>query len=126
MVKGGRRRRQEPEALTEEETAFLRSERTPGSIRQYVLRQHETVGVRTTAYRKVTAAATAERDALLAVATLAVVRAAAENSVTEQGRVSQLEADRRALTDELERVRQQMRAITAGPALAVHADGTGR
>src|SRR4051794_11760656 len=81
MTKGPRRR-QDPDALTEEETAFLRSERTPATIRQYILRQHETVGVRTTAYRKVAAAANAERDALMAVATLTVVRAAAEGSVT--------------------------------------------
>lgn len=120
------RRKRDPEALTDEEIAFLKSERTPSTVRQYVSRQHESIGVRTTAYRKVAAAATAERDALMAVASLAVVRAAAERSETQQGRVERLEQDRRILEAELEKVRRQLQASTAAPALAVHSEGTGR
>lgn len=70
----GRKRTENAEALTEEEVAFLRSDRTPDLIRQFTARQHDALGVRTSAYRKVAAAARAEYEALMAVAAVNVAR----------------------------------------------------
>ena len=111
------------EALTEEETAFLRSDKAPEIVRQFVSRQHESLGTRTSAYRKVAAAARAERDALVEIAALGAVRAAAIGAVSDAERVRQLEANQRQLTKELEATRSQLEQATAAPAIAVHSGG---
>jgi hypothetical protein len=118
--------RKNPDALTDEETQFLRSERTPSAIRQFAARQHETIGVRTSAYRKVAAAARAEREALLEIVALQVVQAASSGTVQAQDRVAQLEDERRALEGQLENTRKQLLAATAAPAMAIHSEGTQR
>lgn len=121
-----KRTRNNPDALTDEEIQFLKSERTPSAIRQFTARQHDSIGLRTSAYRKVAAAARAEREALLEVTALAVVQAATEGTATAQDRVSVLEAERRTLEKQLEGTRAQLLAATAAPAMAVHAEGTSR
>lgn len=114
------------EDLTEAESQFLRSERAPEAIKRFTSRQHDSIGVRTSAYRKVAAAARAEREALMEVAALEVVRAAASNSVAAQGRVAELESERLSIAAQLEETQKRLRVATAMPALAVHAEGTGR
>lgn len=118
--------RKDPNSLTDEETQFLRSERSAPAVRQFASRQHETMGVRISAYRKIAAAARAERDALMEIAALEVVRAASEDSATSRARVSELEAERRRLENQLEDTQRRLRVATAAPAIAVHSDGTGR
>ena len=118
-----RRNKQNTDALTEDEIAFLRSDKAPEVVRQFVSRQHESLGTRTNAYRKVAAAARAERDALVEIAALGAVRAAATGSVSDAERVRQLEADQRQLTKELESTRKQLESATAAPAIAIHSGG---
>lgn len=112
--------RKDPDALTDEEVQYLKSDRTPDSIRQFAARQHEAMGVRASAYRKVAAAARAEREALLEIAALAVVRAVSEGSATAQERVVQLEAERRQLSGQLDETQRRLMAATAAPAMAIH------
>lgn len=119
-------RKKNPEALTEDEIKFLKSERAPETVRQFAARQHESFGVRTSAYRKVAAAARAEREALLEVATLEVVRASAEGSVVAAGRVTQLESERQALEREVDALHAKLRVATAKPAMAIHSGGAGQ
>jgi predicted transcriptional regulator len=122
----GKFSRKSGDALTEDEIEFLRSDRTPQAIRQYASRQHESIGVRTSAYRKIAASARAEREALLEVAALGVVRVASEGGVNSQGRIEALEAERRQLEADLETTRRRLLAATAAPAMVVHSEGTGR
>jgi len=114
------------DALTEQETVFLKSERSPALVRAFLARQHDSVGVRSSAYRKVAAAARAEREALTEVALLGIVRVRAEGSSELNGRFAELEAERARLERELSDTRLRLRQVTAGPALAVHGEGTGR
>lgn len=118
------RKRDNDSALTDDEIAFLRSDRTPYAIRQYASRQHESIGLRVSAFRKVAAAAKAEREALLEVAALGVVRMAMEGTSRAEDRVSALEEERRILASELDRTRTRLLEATAAPALAVHSQGT--
>src|SRR5690606_19328001 len=67
-------------ALTDEEIAFLKSDRAHGAARRFTSRQHDTVGIRISAYRKVAAAADAEYRALVAIARLQLAR---ENEAIE-------------------------------------------
>jgi hypothetical protein len=111
--------------LTEEEIAFLKSDRSAPAVRQFTSRQHESIGTRTSAYQKIAAAAKAEREALVEVAALSVIREAA---LTGDGakRVAELEAERARLVNEIENVRERLMVATAAPALAIHGEGTGR
>jgi len=118
-----RKSKQSQDALTEDEIAFLRSDKAPDAVRQFVARQHESLGTRTSAYRKVAAAAKAERDALVEIATLGAVRAAATNAATAEERVKQLEAEQRQLVRELDATRSQLEHAVAAPAIAVHSGG---
>jgi hypothetical protein len=118
-----RRSKENPDALTDDEIAFLRSDKAPDAVRQFVSRRHESLGTRTRAYRKVAAAARAERDALVEIATLGAIRAAAGNTVAAEQRVKQLEAEQRQLTRELNATRSQLEQATAAPAIAVHSGG---
>lgn len=118
-----RRNNVNPDALTEDEIAFLRSDKAPETVRQFVSRQHESLGTRTQAYRKVAAAARAEREALMEIATLGAVRAAATKTVTAEERVKQLESEHRELTRDLEATRTQLEHATAAPAKAIHSGG---
>lgn len=115
-----------PDALTDEEIQYLKSERTPESIRTFAARQHEAMGVRASAYRKVAAAARAEREALLEIAALAVVRSVSEGTMTAQERVGQLETERRQLAGQLESTQRKLLAATAAPAMAVHSETAAR
>lgn len=67
-------RKKNEDALTDEEVAFLGSAKAPDLVKQFVSRQQTSIGVRTSAYRKVAAAARAEREALLEIRLLQVAR----------------------------------------------------
>lgn len=117
------KKNENPDALTENEINALRSDRTPDLIKSYVARQHEGVGVRTSAYRKVAAAARAEYDALMAVALVNLARTkAGEVPVIEQtasGRLAELERQNRELVAALDSAKEQaMRSLASG-AMAV-------
>lgn len=114
------KRKANPEALTDEEIAFLRSSSASAPVRQFVARQQEAVGVRTSAYRKVAAAARAEREALVEIAALEAVRLAAGQG--DNARIAQLESDRSHLLHELDSLRNRLMTATALPALAVHSN----
>lgn len=112
-------------ALTDEEIAFLRSERAADPIRKFVARQHEGVGVRTSAYRKVAAAARAEYEALVAVAHVNLARERAgviDVSGSEQHEASrnvELANENRELRKALDEVREAALRNQASGALAV-------
>lgn len=118
-------KRKNAEDLTDEEIAFLKSDRAAASVRQFTSRQHESMGVRTSAYRKIAAAAKAEREALIEVAAVTLIRDAALTSDSPR-RIAELEAERSRLVAEIENVRERLMSATAAPALAVHSEGTGR
>lgn len=107
--------------LTESETGFLRSaSAVPDEIKEFVARQHDQIGVRTSAYMKVAAAAKAEADALLAVRMLAAVRGeladlaeARKAAITAESTVKQL----RSVVDEKDR---RIESLMAGPSMAVY------
>lgn len=120
------RRPKNTDALSEDEIAALRSDRTPDLIKSYVARQHEGVGVRTSAYRKVAAAAKAEYDALVAVALVNLARTkAGEMPVIEQttsGRLAELERENRELLAALGEAKEHsMRSIASG-SMAISGD----
>jgi hypothetical protein len=116
------KRARDESALTEAEIAFLRSDRTPVAVRRFVARQHESIGVRTTAYRKVANAARAERDALIEIAALEVVHGVRHAASDFEAEVAALKAERDALAREVGERRRQLRQTTASPALAVYAE----
>lgn len=117
---------QDPNALTEDETAFLRSTAVPAVLREFAARQHDSIGTHTTAYRKIAAAARAEREALWEVAILQTLRvkanlddAAAKALEVE---VVGLRRDVAARDAQLATQTKKLRAVTAAPARAVYAD----
>lgn len=112
--------------LTRAEAAFLRSSAVPASVREYAAQTPAKIAVRTSAYRKVAAAARAERDAIVEVVALNVVRARAEGRALEADRAARLEDEARSLQQALDQTRARLAAATAAPALAVYAEGTGR
>lgn len=61
-------------ALTDDEIAILSGSRTPDLVRQFVARQQSSVGLRTSAYRKVAALARAEREAMTEIRLLQIAR----------------------------------------------------
>lgn len=112
-------KRKNDETLTVDEVAFLRSDRVPDMVKAFVARQHETVGVRTSAYRKVAAAAKAERQALMEVALLNLARAKAGHPVELVESTLGHDTDVQA---ELQELRRELTRLRAMPALAVHGD----
>ena len=102
-------------ALTNDEISLLRGTAVPASIREYLTRSHEDVGLRTSAYQKVAAAARAEREALIEVHALGLVRLRLGDS-PERKRGEALDA----LEAENETLRKRLRVATELPALVVN------
>lgn len=108
--------------LTEEEVdCLLESSDVPEEIRQFAVRSGD-IGVRTSAYAKIAAAAKAEADALLSVRMLAAVQGeltdlaeARKAAITAESTVKQL----RGVVDEKD---HQIEQLMAGPAMAVHSE----
>lgn len=120
------RRKADDSALTEEEIAFLKSDRAADPVRKFVSRQHENVGVRTSAYRKVAAAARAEYEALVAVAHVQLARersgAVQAPELDEANRVVQLANENRELRQVLHRIQEAAMKDQVAGALAVSSD----
>ena len=112
--------RKNPNDLTDEETAFLRTSGVHDEVREYLKRQHDNVGTKISAYRKVAAAARAESEALLAVRELEAIH----GELTEVAAAREVIASLKRRTDALEaRVSSQaleLERSTAESALAVH------
>ena len=109
-----------PNDLTADEIEFLKGAKIPGEVKQYLTRQHENIGTKVSAYRKVAAAARAEVDALLAVRDLEELN----GEIVEIAEAkAALEAQRRR-ADALEvQVRDrdaEVRRLIAAPAAAVY------
>ena len=109
-----------PHDLTEDEITFLRGTAVPGEVKTYLARQHENLGTKTSAYRKVAAAARAECDALLAVQDLADLHGELAHLSEAQEKVAMLERRAAALEATVTRKDGEIMRLTAGPALAVH------
>ncbi len=110
-----------PNDLTEAEIEFLRGSKVPGEVKQYLGRQHENIGTKISAYRKVAAAARAEVDALLAVRDLDEINGEMANLAEAK---QALEAQRRragALEATVTSKDAEIRRLIAAPAAAVHA-----
>lgn len=99
------------EGLTSSELRLLREDSQP-SILAFIDREGPQLATRTNAYRKVAAAARARREALLEVRALELAEGIVGIGPTIE--------DVQALEDENARLRQQIEALIAAPALAVH------
>lgn len=108
-------------ALTPDEVSFLRSNHTPDSVKQYLSRQHDSLGVRTSAFQKVAAAARAERNAIMEVALLSVVQAAAGQQ-PNHNEAPALAREREQLLGQIAEMEKKVERVTATPAM-IHSDG---
>lgn len=109
-----------PHDLTEDEIEFLRSAKVPNEVKGYLARQHENIGTKISAYRKVAAAARAECDALLAVQDLAALHGDLADLDTAKRRVMALERRTSELEASAASKDREILRRTAQPALAVH------
>lgn len=109
-----------PNDLTEEEVAFLRGTSVPDEVKGYLSRQHDNIGTKITAYRKVAAAARAECDALLAVRDLDDLHGELVDLADAKLRILSLQRKADALEVTVARKDDEILRRTAAPALAVH------
>lgn len=110
-----------PYDLTDDEIDFLRSGKVPDVVRGYLSRQHENIGTKITAYRKVAQAARAECEAILAARDLGVLHEELKTTEDAQAQARVLEQQNRALTAAIERKDAEIMGLRAMPARAVHA-----
>ncbi|MBP7631641.1 MAG: hypothetical protein KA758_14400 [Acidimicrobiales bacterium] len=113
-----------PYDLSEAEIAFLKStSQLDPEVRTYLSRQHENLGTKTSAFRKIAAAANAEADALLGVKRLAVAR----GEMTEVGEARRIieskDGQIRALEAQRDRAKAETLRVKAIPAQVVHSGG---
>lgn len=111
-----------PHDLTEDEIAFLRSGNVPPEVKGYLARQHENIGTKTTAFRKVAAAAQAEAEALIATIDLSRLHGELADLDEARRRLSAAEGRCRALEATATEKDAEIRRLTAGPAAVVHSD----
>lgn len=93
----------------------------PEEIKQFVA-ERRNIEVRTSAYRKIAAAARAEREALMEVRLLALVKLSDDPANAVAART----AERDSARTEATALRRRVAELEAGPAMAVHSQGTGR
>jgi hypothetical protein len=111
-----------PHDLTEDEIKFLEGSSVDPEIKQYIRHQKHNLGTRTTALRKVAAAAQADASALLALRDLADVRGEWVHIQQARSTIASLDARNRALEGQLARKDADVLALKAAPALAVHSE----
>ena len=116
------RKKDNPNDLTEEEIAFLRTTSVPGEVRTYLARQHENIGTKISAYRKVAAAARAEVDALFAVRDLANLNDELTTVAEARQRLATLEATVSQTQRAIGSRDAEIRRLTAAPAAVVHSN----
>lgn len=111
-----------PHNLTDDEIAFLRSTNLAPEVKVYLSRQHENIGTKVTAYRKIAAAAAAEADALLAVRDLAAVHGELANLAEAKERLAAAEKAIKQLEGQVNGRDAKIRALTAKSAMAEHSN----
>lgn len=111
-----------PHDLTDEEVAFLRGASIPGEVKTYLSRQHENIGTKVTAYRKVAAAARAECDALIAVQRLAAMHGELADLAEAKQRLGETQRRAQALEATVAQKDERILHLTAAPAMAVNGD----
>lgn len=108
--------------LTEDEIHFLRGTVVPDEVKQYLSRQHENIGTKVSAYRKVAAAARAECEALLAVRDLSEIHGEMATIAGAKEAVHALKRQVAALEGADAKKEAAIRSLTAAPAMAVHSE----
>lgn len=108
--------------LTDDEIGVLRGSGVDDGVRHYLARQHDNIGLRISAYRKVAAAARAEREAIVEVNLLAMARKESADTVTLQRQKAELENQNLTLVQQNEDLRRDLVRSIATPALAVHSE----
>lgn len=118
-----RRKSTDDLALTDEEIQVLGSSRTPESVKAFVSRQQQQVGIRTSAYQKIAAAARAERLALTEIALLTAARMSlgepSDQASPEQVAIGD---DRTQLLATVEDQRRKIAALSSAGAEVVYGD----
>lgn len=111
-----------PYDLTDEEVKASKGSSVPPEVRAMLARQHETLGVQVSMYRKVAAFAQAKAEAMLATRDLHAVEGEMADLAEAKERIATLE--RRALALEVTATQKdaEIRRLTAGPAAAVHSN----
>lgn len=115
-------RKVNPMDLTEDETQLLKGSNIPPEVKQFAARQHDNIGTRTSAFRKIAAAARAEADALLAIRDRDLVMGEMANLAEARDRIAQLERRANALEASATEKDRQIRRLMAAPAAVVHSD----
>lgn len=113
-------RKVNPMDLTEDETQLLKGSNIPPEVKQFAARQHDNIGTRTSAFRKIAAAAQAEAEALLAIRDRDAVMGEMANLAEAKERIRQLERRAAALEATATTKDAEIRRLTAAPAIAVH------
>ena len=106
--------------LTEDEIAVLKASSVPKEVKEFVVRNYDTIGARTTAYEKIAAAARAERLALSEIRRLHEAREAITVEADWRVRINELEGEKKALEADNAAIRQRMAQAIAEPAMAVY------
>lgn len=112
-----------PYDLTEAEVAFLRGSTVAPEVRNYLARQHENLGTKTTSFQKVAAAANAEADAMLAVKRLDGVRGEAVEVAELQAAVESRDKQINGLSAVVDRQKAELLRVKSLPAQVVHSGG---
>lgn len=105
------------EKLTRAELAAMR-DHAPELVRDFIEASGRDIGVRTTAYRKIAEAAKAERQAIMEVHLLGLVKAGGSPAM----RMAELERQNAALKAANETLSHRVTALAAIPAMAVNGD----
>lgn len=109
--------------LTEDEIAFLKSASSvPEEIRHFVARQHDQIGLRSSAYAKIAAAARAEGEALLAVRMLAALQGEMSDLAEARKAAITAESTVRQLTEVVGQKDRQIETLMARDSLAVYSE----
>lgn len=108
--------------LTDAEIAFLRSANLDPEVKNYLSRQHENIGTKVSAFRKIAAAAAAETDALLAVRDLAAVHGELADLAEAKERLAAAERSIKQLEGQVNGRDAKIRALTAKSAMAEHSN----
>lgn len=115
-------RKHTSETLTAEEVDFLKSGKVDELVRRYTARNQENIGTWASAYRKVAAAARAEREALEEVTRLAIAKGEAATLIDQQSEIESLRRRAQALEVKNRELETGLHRALAAPSMAVHSD----
>lgn len=106
--------------LDEREIEYARSAAVHEEVRSFLARQRDNLGVKTTFNRKVAAAARAEREALIEIRALEIVKG--ENTAVEDARrdIARLQRERDHLEARVGAQEAQITELIARPARAIN------